>query len=348
MKNGYKHNTSSFGTDAELYVSRVLMMIRHKKHDRRPDLISPQEQYNPRLTTEVKSGIAKKGVMVQYQLPYGIRGADDYEEAFGETLPVVIDPSILPGLPQPELLPANASVVYYYNVTDRHRIVKSSDIDRPFSTIKIEWKDQYFVPGEFGFYAFAVARHCRTGESMKTILDDLREKMKQDILDQCSNHRDRKGKQSWQDLHGRDILAVFHNDPSYASRHGKGRVALLGAHYADLPNLKPIRIEGPNNTNLWILAKPEHENLFDKQMRSIVRRRIPILETITRSRKQSRNLLKRIKPSAFGLYANGGVEADDPAVAALTDREFSRLERLVNWLHAGESALTYGKDPSPF
>lgn len=348
MKNGYKHNTSSFGSDAELYVSRVLMMIRHKKHDRRPDLISPPGQYTPRLTTEVKSGIAKKGVIVQYQLPYGIRGADDYNEEFGETLPVVIDPSLLPGLPQPELLPATASAVYYYNVTDREKIVRSGDLDKPFSAIHLEWKDQFFVPGEFGFYAFAVARHMRTGEVMPDILEDLRDKMKQDILDQCSNHKDRKGKQSWQDLHARDILAVFHNDPSYATRHGKKRVALLSAQYADLPNLKPIKIPGPNETTLWVLAKPEHEALFNRQVRGIVRQRIPIIERITRSRKQSRNLLKKVKASAYGLYANGGVEADDPAVAALTDREFSRLERLVHWLDAGETALTYGKDDIPF
>ncbi len=341
MKNGYKHKTGMFGTDAEMYIASLFQMVRNKQGHRRPDLISPPGRCEPRLTMEVKSGRASKGILVRYQLHYAITSQQDYKEEFGEDLPPVVDPTLLPGLPAPERLPPTSSVAYYYNVVDRDASIDSAMLDRPFATVQLRYGNQCIVPAEFGFWAFAVSRHMRTGESMSSIRDDLRNEMKKNVLDQRSNYKDNKDSQSWQDIHGRDIMALWHRDPAYTTKDGKTRVNLMEINYPDLPNLDRIKIPGPSGTQIYVLAEAQHKDLFDVQLRGIVQRRVPVLDRIINSRSQSRGLLAKILPSEAGSLVEAEIDESHFSLAGLTPLEINRLRRLSNWLDRGESALAY-------
>ena len=330
-------------------MASLFQLMRNPNGHRRPDLISLPDHYAPRFSMEAKSGRARKGVLVEYQLHYGITGADDFREFFGEHLPTPTDsgsPTLF-DLSKPEVL-SNSPVAFYYNVVTRTDEIASDDLDRPFSALRLQWGDQHIVPGEYGFYAFAVARHMRTGESMNSILDDLRQTIRENIVNQHSNYQKNKEKQSWQDLHGRDVLAIFHDNDDYTTKEGKQRVQLIGAHYP-LADLKRYKMKGPSGTWIYVLAEPEHEDLFNRQIRSVVRARRPVLEKLTRARAQAEGkLLKKIRiiRGDFGLFENGEA-AKIPSLKRLNRGELQRLERLVHWLDQGEHVLTE-KDYVPF
>src|SRR5271157_2135481 len=86
MKQGRRDNTVVFGTDSELYVSRLFMMMKNPNGGRRPDLVSVSDHSSPRLTLEVKSGREKKGVLNEEQLHYAITTKKDYVEVFKEEM----------------------------------------------------------------------------------------------------------------------------------------------------------------------------------------------------------------------------------------------------------------------
>lgn len=341
MKNGYKHKTAAFGTDAERYAASLFRMVRSKNGHRRPDLISPPNHYDPRLSIEMKSGRNQKGILVRYQLHYAITCEQDYRDAFGEEVPIIVDPTLLPGLPTPELLPKRTPVAYYYNVIGRDTTVKSDMIDRPFAAIQLSYQDQCLVPAEYGFWAFAVARHMRTGETLSAIHDDLREEMKKNVVEQKSNYKNNKDTQSWQNIHGRDVKAIWHNDLSYTTKVGALRTTLLSQHYPNLKNLKPIMIPGPKHTRIYVLAEPEHENLFERQVRDKIQQRLSVMDRVANARVQAQGLLKKVKTNgALELFANGGVPPSHHSLSNLKRNEISRLERLSHWLGPGELPIT--------
>ena len=181
---------------------------------------------------------------------------------------------------------------YYYCLLNRVDEITSEDLDRPFSTIKLEWGDLHLIPHEYGFYAFAISRHMRTGERLENIVQELRDLVKRDIDEGTSHYEERKGKkQSWQDIHSRDMLAIFHDDLSIATKDGKKRIELLWEYYPQLAQLRKIEIPGPNKTSIYILAESQHEELFINQFSEVIESRKPIIEKITRARKRARNLL---------------------------------------------------------
>lgn len=347
MKSGYKHKTGTFGTDGELFASRLFEMVRQPHGTRRPDLVSLNGSYLPRLAIEMKSGLARKGVLVEYQLHYSIQTNADYRKWFGEDPPARVDS--LPGIDTISL--DQQPTAFYYDMLERVDGVPSAEINTPFAAIRCKWGDHHIVPGEYGFWAFVAARSVRTGKSPRELAKDIKETMKRNILEERSNYSVNKDSQSWQDLHGRDVLARFHGDDKLTTKHGKERVRLIAENYPRIKDLVPIKIDAPNDTTVYVLALPEHRDLFDKQMRRVVNRNKTKLETVTRSRRKAIGLLSKLQASdeAGELFGNGfkndGEVPEEQISGRLTKSEIMRLNRLTQWLARGEKPI---EEPAPF
>lgn len=328
MKHKFKHKTGTFGTDGEWYAAQLFQMTRQDHGTRKPDLISLDGAFNPQLALEVKSGRQQKGVLVEYQLHYRVQTRKDYIALFGEEPPERSD--ALEGMETIQL--DTKPIAFYYNMLHRVDTVLSGDIQTPFAAIKCRWGDHYIVPGEYGFWAFVAARSIRTKESPLEIAEDLKELMRKNILDETSNYSVSKGSQSWQDLHGRDILAFFHNDLSLTTKEGKSRTDLIRTYFPQVDDLKRVEIKGPNKTRVYVLSLPKHVDLFDKQLRSVVRKTKPVIEQVTAARSESVALLERFSKSDEQaiLYANGNLP-ENYTHDKLSQKELKLLERLSKW-----------------
>ncbi len=339
VKKGYKHKTASFGNDAEFYASRLFKMLRNPQGSRRPDLITTNGTFDPRLSIELKSGRGKKGVLVDYQLHYAVNTIDDYITLFGEK------PSpkkrFLQGLENLwEKVTMQDNVAYYYGLLNREDKVTSRDLDRPFSTIKINWGDFWLIPHELGFYGFAISRHMRTKEPIPEIVAELKAMIKKDVEEGSGEYNKRKGhKQSWQNIHTRDIEAIFEGDLDIATKKGKQRIELMLEHYEQLPDLKKIKIPGPRRTNIYILSEPKHKTLFNTSFNEIIEERTPIINKIQKRRKQDEKLLEEITPIEDTPLID---LADIPSSNArfsfgkLSKEQLKRLQRDSHWIDKGE------------
>ncbi len=349
MKHGYKHKTGVFGTDAERYTSQLFLMFKNPNGHRRPDLISLNGRLSPKLSIEVKSGRKMKGVMVDYQLHYAITTQQDYIDLFGEEPPQRTD--LLPGVDTTPL--PKEYIAYYYNVINRFDELSAQDLDKPFSAIRIKWGNQYLVPHEFGFYNFAINMARRTDGNVEEAIEYLKEIMRQDVLNGTSHYQSRKAdRNSWQDLHARDIIAIFDNRPAFATKEGKERIALITKHYKELRELQRIKIPAANGTSLYILAKPEDHDLLDRQFRTVIQERVPVIERVTRERRESRPLLDRIETKAMGLYESGSESEKDidfpeqtTSNINLSRDEILKLNRLCHWLSEGETKVSLPEKP---
>lgn len=337
MKAGYKNKTGTFGTDGEWYAASLFQMAKQERGARLPDLLSVKGTYSPEAVIEVKSGLKGKGVLVEYQLHYEVQSKQDYRKIFGEDPPEREDS--LPQLGVPQLSEVRKPL--YYDVLCRTDDVPSDNINTAFSAVQLTWGDQYLVPGEFGFWAFATARSIRTGQPIKNIAEELKQIMQKNILDESSHYQNSKGSQSWQDIHSRDIAALFYNDPALATKDGQERIKRIRANYKDLSTLVPIEIDGPNHTKIRALALPEDRDLFDVQLRRTIEARTPIIEKITRARKAATPLLKLLPISHDdgAMYGNGEVPKKS-LQKKLTGIERRRLERLAKWLGVREHPLS--------
>lgn len=349
VKVGYKHKTGAFGADSERFASSLFLMLKNPNGDRRPDLVSVNGRYDPRISIELKSGKAKKGVMVAYQLHYAINSHEDYERLFNSKFkpsPVgLFKDADWEGTYQRL---SRSPIAYYYNVIDRVDGVGAKELDRSFSTIKLRWGDQHIVPHEYAFNAFAVARHMRTGENLENIVEDLKRIMKEDIDTDCSNYKVRKEDvQSWQNINGRDMLALYHNDESMTTEHGKTRIELIRELYPKVDNLKRIKIPGPNDTSIYVLAEEQHYGLFNENMREVVGVRRPVIEQVTRVRERSLNLLNRIevdRTDRLGLLDEDIADEGEfgksvERVKGLERSDLRKLARIVRWQGYNDGVL---------
>ncbi len=333
MKKGRSDRTGMFGSDAEHYASRLFMMMRNPNGTRRPDLISIDNRFDPRLSIEVKSGAEKKGVLNKEQLHYAITTWKDYVQVFGE------DMGLKDGLFEEEELkdPKAIKVAYYYDVVNRVDGLTSNDVDLPFSSVKLKWGDQYIVPHELAFYVFAVARVMRTKECVENVIEELRQVMKEDALHaEDTDYETRRDSQAWQNLNGRDILAIFNKDCEIATKYGKQRIEMLAKVYPDLNHLERVLIPAPNSTSIYVLSNPENYDLFDKQLRETVQERIPVLEAITKEREESLCLLGRFEES-HDFFSGNGHPKEKYKIITADDK--IKLKRLTQWLAEGESPL---------
>jgi hypothetical protein len=355
MKEGYKHNTSVFGNDSENYVASLFMMVQNPNGSRRPDLVSsPDCSFEPKLSIELKSGRQMKGVLVDYQLHYAATLQEDYVELFGEEVPC--GNGFFPGIDWRASKKEfnQQGIAYYYDVVNRSDEMRARDVDKPFSSVQLRWGDQFIVPHEFGFYAFAIAKSMRTKEPLDEIMDHLVEIVKGDLTGRNKDYDERKkDSQSWQNIHGRDIIALFHDNPSLATPQGKKRIEMFHEIYPQLSSLKKIGINGPNNTMIYILADQEHENLFSDQLNSVVRARKGVIEEVTGEREEACGLLEKITfCKNIDLFGSEGEELEEGRKNMfyklnISDDEVNLLKRLVQWLPEGEKSLK-SKNVIPF
>ena len=338
MKLGYKHNTAIFGTDAEHYLSRLFMMMENPNGTRRPDLVSINGRYNPRLSVEVKSGIEGKTSLVASQLHYAITCEQDYIDLFGDPVSkgFFVDES---GNSFGSL--DDNPLAYYYAIISREGDVRSDRMNIPHASILLDWKDVALVPHDLVFYSFAVARAIRTGEEPLDVVDDLFKLIKENFDEQSSLYTTRRGTQDWQNFYLRDMVAVFSEDFSIATKAGQTRLELLAEHFPGYSSLKRIEMSGPNGTNVYVLSNPEDVDLFDRQLRDTVKERVPVLEKVSRSRKNARRLLRKIeKVQAGELIGGSATDASKKySLEKLTPTERRRLRRLELWADRGEPAI---------
>lgn len=352
VKRGYKHKTGVFGTDSERYVSRLLMMKRNSQGDRRPDLISVNGRYNPKLSIEVKSGRKQKGVMVDYQLHYALTTMEDYVDFVGEEPP--IPEGLLPGINWKESTPflQSPSVAYHYWLVNRVDEITSADLDKPFAAIQLRWGDIYSAPHRYAFAGFAAARANRirsgktvTPRELEKIVADMKETIKWDVVHRGSDYENRKtDPQSWQDLHGRDFLAIFHGDNSLTTKDGQERVRMIKDLYPITDGLRRIEIPGPNKTIIYILAEEDEEVLFDEQVRATVEDRTPIIEKVTRARARAVPKIARIsRPVQTTFFENGFENPEFMQTQAdnlrMTHRQAAHFYNLTHWLTNGEKEI---------
>lgn len=353
MKKGYKHKTGIFGTDSERYVARLLLMARNRQGDRRPDLISVNGRYDPRLSIEVKSGRKQKVVMVDYQLHYAITTMEDYRDFTGEDLPE--QEGLLSGVNWNEAAPLlpNGNVAYNYWLVNRVDAITSADLDLPFSATRLQWGDIYSAPHRYAFAGFAAARANRTrsgkvatSRELEAIVADMQQTIKWDVVNRGADYEARKSNpQSWQNLHDRDFLALFHGDNAITTKDGQERIRIIRDVYPLVDDLKRIEIPGPNETTIYVLAEPDEEQLFDEQVRATVEERIPVIEKITRARVDATATLGRLPVIRQGSLFEGGFEnerirREKCAGLSLTPRQAKQLDCLVHWLDYGETETT--------
>jgi len=349
MKRGNKHKTSVFGDDSERYASSLYQMIKNPNGTRRPDLIS-LPNFDPRLSIELKSGRHFKGCLVAYQLHYAVTTARDYKEVLGEELPE--REGLLPGTDWETISPTlpQGAVAYYYGVMNRTDKVTSADLTNKWSPIKLRWGDQCIVPNEFGFCSLATEYARKTGEEIDDVIKYLREIIREDVLTQNCHAEERKqDRNCWQNLNGKDIISLFHQDPKLTTPLGRQRNDAIRIQYPQLDDLKRIAIPGPNETTIHILAKTEHENLFDKQFRGVIGRRKPAIEEVTRGREEAESLLEKIAPSQIGKDLHGNPIFGSSSANKLSTEEKYRLDRLKHWvgkdeLTVAESVLEYSRE----
>jgi len=342
VKKGSRHMTSVFGDDAECYLSKLFLMMRNPNGQRRPDLISIDERYDPRLTIEAKSGIDGKVSLMSGQLHYSVTTIQDYENLFGEEF--ALDDSVLPGMNNDTVYPVfqRGPVAYYYGIVSRLRELKSGDVEPPYHSIKLEWEDQVIVPHDLVFYSFAIAKFIRTRGTegnLGNLIEGFKDQMGQDVRDKSSHYRTRRETQDWQNFYLRDMRAIFEDDFGVATKGGQTRLGLLKRYYPGFHDLQRIEIPGPNNTRIMVLANPGDYDLFDIQLRSTVEERTPVLERVSRVRERAKSLLKKmeVEPSKnhnSGLFENGSPKTY--SVDNLTTTEVRKLKRLEKWADWGE------------
>jgi hypothetical protein len=359
-------NRAIYGTDAEFYVGSLFRLMMNPNGTRRPDLVSFGESYNPKLSIEVKSGRNRKGVMVDYQLHYGITSAQDYKELFGQEPKERSNPQIDLFSKIPKNL---ESVAYYYNLISRTETEQTASkfMSDPFSSIKLIWDDQFIVPHDFAYYNFAVCKSVRTGSDIKFILEELEQIVKEDVSfltgqNGNRNYNLRKSdNQSWQNLYGNDILSIFNRNPELLTRLGKERIELMKEYYPRFDSLQRVLIPGPNKTNIYILCHPEDYGLFNKQVKKIVQTRIPKIEKVLEERQENIKLLKKIRkelqveeiqgeiPTLLAIIHDNeeDVEYDvtvrrvktKKIITGVNQKKIKLLERLIQWLPENEKLL---------
>jgi hypothetical protein len=127
------------------------------------------------------------------------------------------------------------------------------------------------------------------------------------------------------------------SDHSLTTPQGNNCLKLLRLIYPAVESLRKVKIDGPNNTKIHILANPKDEQLFDIELRSVVRTRIPIIEEITTQRRSTRSLLDRISPRTSQLTLFGEEKSlkwknkKDISFHDLSLDEITYLEKLAKW-----------------
>lgn len=166
------------------------------------------------------------------------------------------------------------------------------------------------------------------------------------FLGQNSHYEERKGNpQSWQDIHARDMLAIFHGDERYATEEGKRRIELLRKIYPKVDGLKRVELFAHNGARIYILGEPEHGSLLDRTFRKIVDKRCSVIEGLVEERKQAEQILKFLPRTTQRRLIEFAMENDTVESInghKVSPREIRLLQRLSIWRPQGEGEIVQG------
>src|SRR3989344_1704016 len=123
MKN-VNQNRTFLGRSGESYVGRLFMMAKIRDGSRNPDLIAVRDEFNPKLSLEVKSGGEGKSVVNEFQFHYPLTVQRNYMTAKGRL----------------------TEVIMYYNILQRTDALSMKELSKPYSAIKLRYGNQYIVP----------------------------------------------------------------------------------------------------------------------------------------------------------------------------------------------------------
>ncbi len=347
MKKRAYCNTTRFSEDCEPYVASLFSMAINPNNSLRPDLISLNGLYKPKLTLEVKSGRAGRSILHEYQLAYPISTWDDYFNLVGENPPQ--GAMVLPNLDWKQCIPISRkdSPAFYYVLVRRNQKVKSKNIKDKLDCLRIEWGDQIIVPGNLIHYYFAVRRSERTGEKIDEVLKDINLTMRRNLTLEDFSERTRDYKRSTQPLEWKDMLAIFNEEYNWCVSKAKEKDHIRIRRLKELQNLcqkrgyldklKRIEIDGPNGTKIYILAEKVHISLFKSQLGNQVKRRKTAIEFLTTSRRETVECLEKMMKNAMPRRLFEDDIPLDPRTLSLPEGEIKKLESLCSWLLPGET-----------
>lgn len=282
-----KYDRTSQSYCGQTYVARVFDMLEIPDGRRMPDLMSRHGHLELTLFLEVKtSRNGNKASLNDFQLHYSVRTIEDYFLMFREK-PTGLGDSLLSGEPS----------TTYYNCVSRTDGIENGELEKPFHDLMFTFGDYHIVPGEFAFYDFAFEVARKGKEPLRAVIERLKNVVKASIY---SGYAGRKQSGTWQDIHTRDILALFHRQLALTTPSGVQRLEAISESYPSIRTWRRVCIPGPNNTSIYILCKPEHENLFDVSLRQDVERRNPVLEQVIEERMLASEMLKQIPDSQQG------------------------------------------------
>ena len=361
MKIECQHRTTAIGTDAEYYFGGLTGLYNNPNGKYRPDFITKESKFKPRLSLELKSGRNRKGILCDYQLRYATTLYEDYGELFGEKI-------------------KNEEIAYYYGLLCRKDDIAATEFEKPFSTIRLTWGDQFILPGEMGFYTFVIRDAIRkVKQSQKyaerarkykkkipeifypeTIIPNVISRLRYMIKNKFdengnswSSHPN-KDSMSWQGLDGRDLEAIFHKEYSIASKEGNERIRLLEIYYPSFNKLARIKIPSTEDSQIYVLCEREHEDLFDKQFKRIVESNKSKMEKLIEERKNAIYLIDEIRQKRRRVELEKDLfdENDERSyiyekyysLEDLTEKEIKLLRRLSFWAVEGQSLPAYLND----
>jgi len=306
-----------YGYGGELYTSRLFDMRILGNGRNMPDLISRNGHFIPVLLLEIKSGTDRRASLNEFQLHYSVRSQEDYSRILGQ-------------FPAAQDIPFGDPSTTYYDCLERSDNITQKDLRHHFSHLRLEFRDHYIVPGEYTFYTFAVARSRRTGEAIPETVCLLREII---IASLTRGYMGNKYTQARQNIHMTDIEAIFKEDLTLTNTQGVKRIKGLSEIYPAIYSLRRVHIPGPNRTSIHILARPEHERLFDVQLRQNIQKEVHGLEEIIEKRKKAAELVRRIQmPDQTDLFEKVPAPKVNSREELINPKDRNRFKRLELWL----------------
>jgi len=322
-----RYDNTPHGYCGQTYTARVFDMLEVPDGKRMPDLKSRIGRFNPRLFLEVKTSRRnKKASLNDFQLHYCIKTRRAYFLMFGE-MPTGLGASMLSG----------DSSATYYDCLSRTDGLSNGSLEKPFNDLMFTFGDHHIVPGEFMFYNFAFEASRKHREPIREKIEHLKRIMKASIYAGYGG-RVKGGGQAWQDVHFRDMLAIFHRDLSLTTPSGVVRLEAISEVYPLMKSWRRVHIPGPNGTNIYILSQPEHERSFDFLLRKDVERRRPILEQLVEERREVAEVLMNIQlPEQGNLFESSDLSPKQKILGVEYMGQIERLNRLRLWLTEEEA-----------
>lgn len=335
MKLGQKFKTAVFGDSAEDYVAALFEMDRNEKGQARPDLTS--RALNPPINLELKEGADRKGSIYGPQFIRAVHCIKDYEDLFKEDFPPA-EKSVALGLLgdfsrkvyQNGVSPTRD--VYYYGLIERVDGLGSRDMTGRYSSLRLRFGDQFLVPFDFALMYYVASRAALEKRNPLEILADLKDMAVKTLVQGISTEsqvggRIRRHSNNWQSFNGNDVLRFVKEGFFCQSTKDTEKIKYLRDIYPSLEELRSVQIDGPNNTWINILCKPNHVEIFDKELRGIVQRTTPIVRAVSAARQEAvdKGLADMFHPEdAPVLFLEGTSEI-------LSPEQVAALERLVEW-----------------